>query len=122
MVGGAYRGPVAVRRQRRTIRGVQILLVLIAAGLLLFAGYSQGRADGIETAQTRSELDPPRDPSPAQTIVPTVLGIAAIGAALVLQGEGGIRILTPRRLRALEDEEGPQPLEEEPHEEAGGRS
>ena len=32
MAGGAHRGPVAPNRQRRTIRFVQLLLVLAAAG------------------------------------------------------------------------------------------
>lgn len=114
MAGGSYRGPVAVRRQRRTIRLVQALLILIAAGLLMFAGYSMGRADGIDEARERSGLEPARGPSAAQTIVLAILGLGAAAAAVGLQTEGGVRLLTPQRLRELEAGEGPEPLDEEP--------
>lgn len=94
MGGGAHRGPVGLTRQRRTLRFVQGLLVLIAAGLLLVAGYQWGRADGASADGTRS-------PSAMQVIALAALGTAAFGAAIALQGSGGIRIPTPARLEEL---------------------
>lgn len=112
MAGGSSRGPVGVRRQRRTIRLVQALLILIAAALLMFAGYSMGRADGIEDVRERSELEPPRRPPAAQVVVLAILGLGGALAALGLQTEGGVRLLTPQRLRELEAGEDPRPLDE----------
>ena len=103
MVGGAYRGPVGLGRQRRTIRFIQILLVLTAAGLLMFAGYSLGRARGFHEGQQDGVLGAPKPPAPAQTLVIGLLGLVALGAALVLQVEGGVRLLTPARLIQLEN-------------------
>lgn len=100
MTGGAHRGPVGLLRQRRTIRFVQTLLVLLAAGLLLFAGYSWGRAAGFETARRADELDAPRAPSAVQTVVLGALGFGALGAAVLLQG-GPVRIPVPARLEEL---------------------
>lgn len=100
MTGGSYRGPVAPRRQRRAIRFVQVVLVLLAAGLLVFAGYSQGRSSGIETGRHADTLAPPKPPSATQTVVLGVLGVAALGGALLLQGPG-VRIPTPARLDDL---------------------
>ena len=102
MVGGAYRGPVGLGRQRRTIRFIQILLVLTAAGLLMFAGYSLGRARGFSDGQRGGVLGAPKPPAAAQTVVIGLLGLVALGAALVLQVEGGVRLLTPARLIELE--------------------
>lgn len=102
MVGGSYRGPVGLGRQRRTIRFVQILLVLTAAGLLMFAGYSLGRTRGFSEGQRRATLGAPRPPAIAQTVVIALLGLTALGAALVLQTDGGVRLLTPARLLELE--------------------
>ena len=99
--GGAHRGPVAPGRQRRTIRIVQGLLVLIAAGLLMFAGYSMGRSSGYEDGQRAGQLDAPREPSSVQTIVLAALGLAALGGALYLQGDGTVRVPTPARLEEL---------------------
>ena len=101
MVGGAHRGPVAPSRQRRTIRFVQILLVLTAAGLLAFAGYSYGRADGFEAGKRAGEIDAPREPSGTQTVVLIVLGGAAFAAAVMLQERSTVRIPTPAKLDEL---------------------
>jgi len=98
--GGATRGPVGVRRQRRTIRLVQALLVLLAAGSLMFAGYSLGRRDGVNDARSASALDAPRSPSVVQTVVLVALGIGALTGALLVQGEG-VRVPTPARLEEL---------------------
>ena len=115
MVGGAHRGPVGLGRQRRTIRLVQGILVLLAAGFLLFAGYSAGKRSGFDAGR-RGVIDSPRRPSSAQTVVLSLLGLAALGSAFALQGEGGgVRLLTPARLLELEraGELGPQEPEEE---------
>jgi hypothetical protein len=101
MGGGAHRGPVAIQRQRRTLRFVQGLLVVIAAGLLMVAGYQWGRADGYEFGRADSELEGSPPPSAMQVIALGVLGGAALSAALALQGKGGIRIPTPARLEEL---------------------
>jgi hypothetical protein len=99
--GGTHRGPVAHSRQRRTIRFVQILLVLIAAGLLAFAGYSWGRADGFDEGRRAGDIGGPRKPGVTQTVVLAVLGLGALGAAFALGGPGGVRIPTPARLEEL---------------------
>jgi hypothetical protein len=100
MGGGAHRGPVGIQRQRRTLRFVQGLLVVIAAGLLVVAGYQWGRADGFESAQGGNG-DGPRPPSAMQVVALALLGTAALSGALALQGHGGIRIPTPARLEEL---------------------
>lgn len=100
MGGGAHRGPVAHSRQRRTIRFVQILLILLAAGLLAFAGYSVGKRSGYDAGRRADEAGPPRRPPTTQTIVLLVLGIGALGGAFALSG-GGLRIPTPSRLDEL---------------------
>ncbi len=101
VTGGAHRGPVAPTRQRRTIRFVQILLVLTAAALLVFAGYSYGRVDGYEAGQRAEAIDAPREPSIVQPVVLVVLAGAAFGAALLLQERSSVRIPTPARLDEL---------------------
>lgn len=101
MGGGTHRGPLGLRRQRRTIRFVQIVLVLTAAGLLLFAGYAWGRTSGYDAGARAGEIDAPRRPSGVQTLVLGVLGLAALGGALILQGDGTVRIPTPARLDEL---------------------
>ena len=98
--GGAHRGPVAHVRQRRSIRIVQALLVLCAAGLLLFAGYSWGLSSGYERGIGASDIDPPARSNTAQTVVLGVLALAALTAALALQGSG-VRIPVPARLDDL---------------------
>jgi hypothetical protein len=102
MVGGAYRGPVGLQRQRRTIRMVQIFLVAIAAGLLLFAGYSLGRSSGYDRGLKADGLGAPKKPAASQTIVLVILGLGALAGALAIQSEGGVRLLTPARLRDME--------------------
>lgn len=101
MTGGTHRGPLGLRRQRRTIRFVQILLVLTAAGLLLFAGYAWGSSSGYEAGTRAGEIDAPGRPSAVQTIVLSVLGLGALGGALLLQGDGTVKIPTPARLDEL---------------------
>jgi hypothetical protein len=101
MGGGAHRGPVAHSRQRRTIRFIQGLLVLLAAGLLVFAGYSAGKRSGFEAGVRAEEAGPPRRPPVAQTVVLAILGVAALAGAIALQGSGDVRIPTPSRLDEL---------------------
>jgi len=91
---------VAHVRQRRSIRIVQALLVLCAAGLLLFAGYSWGLSSGYERGARASGIDPPTRSSTSQTVVLGVLAVVALGAALALQGSG-VRIPVPARLDDL---------------------
>ncbi|MDQ4028581.1 MAG: hypothetical protein M3214_11135 [Actinomycetota bacterium] len=100
MGGGAHRGPAPRSRQRRTLRLMQAVLVLIAAGLLLFAGYSWGRASGFDAGR-RADVDAPRRPGLLQPIVLAALGAGALAAALALGGSDGIRIPTPARLDEL---------------------
>jgi hypothetical protein len=100
-VAGTVRGPVAPTRQRRTLRLVQVLLVLVAAGLLMYAGYALGKAAGYEDGRTGDDLGGPSKPGIAETIVPGLLGLGALGAAIALQGPGGLRIPTPARLDEL---------------------
>ena len=101
MGGGAHRGPVAPGRQRRAIRLVQVLLVLLATGLLLFAGYSRGVSSGYISGRRAGDLGAPAPPALAQTLVLAALGAGALGAAVSLQGTGGVRIPTPARLEEL---------------------
>ena len=101
MAGGAHRGPVAPTRQRRTIRFIQLLLVLTAAGLLAFAGYSYGRADGYDAGKRATEIDAPREPSQVQTVVLVVIAGLAFAAATMLQESSTVRVPTPSRLDEL---------------------
>ena len=101
VTGGAHRGPVAPTRQRRTIRFVQILLILTAAALVAFAGYSYGRVDGFDSGKRAGEIDAPREPSTVQTVVLVILGGVAFGAALLLQERSAVRIPTPSKLDEL---------------------
>ena len=110
MVGGAYRGPVGVGRQRRTIRMIQGLLVLIATGLLMFAGYSLGQSAGFEDGRRAESLDAPDKPAASQTFVLALLGLGTFAAALLLQTEGGVRLLTPKKLLELESAGGGEPI------------
>ena len=103
MLGGAHRGPVAPGRQRRTIRLVQLLLVLLSGGLMMFAGYSLGRVHGYDLAQQGSSFDRPRQPSLAQPLVLVVLGGVTILAAGALGGGGTVRVPTPARLDEFVD-------------------
>jgi hypothetical protein len=97
MGGGAHRGPVAVTRQRRTLRFVQGLLVFLAAGLLFFAVFQWTRSDGFGDAGAGG----PTPPSGGEIVSLVVLGLGALGAAWLLQGPGGVRMPTPARLEEL---------------------
>jgi hypothetical protein len=99
--GGAHRGPLGLRRQRRTIRFVQVLLVAAAGALLGFAGYSLGRASGYDAGTRAGEIDAPRRPSATQTVVLGILGLTALAGAFALQGDGTVRVPTPARLEEL---------------------
>lgn len=101
IAGGAHRGPVAATRQRRTIRFVQILLVLIAGGLMALAGYSLGRVHGYDAGRRANELDAPRRPSVVQTIVLVSLGGVSIALAGALGAGGVVRLPTPARVDEL---------------------
>jgi hypothetical protein len=101
MAGGTHRGPVGLRRQRRTLRIVQMLLVIIAAALFVFAGYSLGKVDGYGDGRRAEGINAPRPPSPVQSVVLVVLASGSLVAAFLLQGEGGIRMPTPARLDEL---------------------
>ncbi len=98
-VGGAHRGPVGLLRQRRTLRFVQAILVVIAAGLLLWAGYTLGLRS--TRAAADGSFDAPRRPPVSQAVVLAVLGIGTFVGAMLLQGESGIRLPTPARLEEL---------------------
>ncbi len=80
---------------------VQALLVMIAAGLLMFAGYSLGRSSGYDDGRRSGEIGAPSEPSFAEVLVPGLLGLGALTGALLLQGQGGIRMPTPARLDEL---------------------
>jgi hypothetical protein len=77
------------------------LLVLTAAGLLAFAGYSYGRADGYDAGKRTTEIDAPREPSQVQTIVLVVIAGLAFAAATMLQESSTVRVPTPSRLDEL---------------------
>jgi TRAP-type C4-dicarboxylate transport system permease small subunit len=102
MTGGSYRGPLGLRRQRRTIRFTQVLLVLLAAGLLMWAGYSWGKSTGYDEGVGAEEVGAPAPPSATQTVVLAALGTGALLGALLLQGgPETVRIPTPARLDEL---------------------
>ena len=87
-------------RQRRAIRTVQALLILFATGLLLFAGFTWGRASGYDAGRRADALDAPASPSGVQTAVLVALAGVALGAAVARQG-GGVKVPTPARLEEL---------------------
>lgn len=89
---------------------IQGLLVLIATGLLMFAGYSLGEAAGFEDGRRAESLDAPAKPSGSQTFVLALLGLGTFAAALLLQTEGGVRLLTPKKLLELERSGGSEPI------------
>lgn len=78
-----------------------MLLIVAAGALLMFAGYSWGRASGYDSARAAGELGAPRRPSSVQTVVLVVLGGVALGGAVLLQGPGGVKLPTPARLDEL---------------------
>ena len=99
--GGAHRGPVPHSRQRRTIRFMQALLVLVAVGLLMLAGYSWGRASGYDAGRRAGEIGAPREPTMGATVVLAVFGMGALAGAYILGGPEGVRIPSPARLEEL---------------------
>ncbi|MBA2272686.1 MAG: hypothetical protein H0W21_02115 [Actinobacteria bacterium] len=101
MGGGAHRGPVAPTRQRRAIRLVQMLMVLLGAGLLVYAGYTLGVASGSRSGRRAGDLGAATPPPLTQTLVLAALGAGSLGAAVSLQGPGDVRIPTPARLEEL---------------------
>ncbi len=82
MAGGAYRGPVAPTRQRRTIRLVQILLLAIAAGLVWFAFAGD-------------------DTQASKTIVSLVIAVVCLAGAWSLSDGPSVRVPMPARLDEL---------------------
>lgn len=75
--------------------------MIAAAALLMFAGYTWGRAAGFDDARRADRFDAPRRPSAAQVVVLGALGLTALAAALVLQGSAGVRMPAPARLDEL---------------------
>lgn len=100
MGGGALRGPVAPIRQRKTIRFVQVLLVLTAVSVFVFAGFVFARR-GVDTSSSRTDLGDPRRPSLMQPIALALLGAAALGVARALSDGPSVRVPTPARLDEL---------------------
>lgn len=100
-LGGAHRGPVAPTRQRRTIRFIQLLLVLFAIGLFVFAGYSFGLEAGYRDGLRSGQIDAPSEPSLAQAVILMILGAVALAGASLLGTGGTVRIPTPARLEDL---------------------
>ena len=101
MGGGAHRGPVAITRQRRTLRFVQGLLAVLGAGLLILAAYQWARSNDFDETRPDRAAGGPTAPSTGQVAALAVLGAAGLGAAWLLQGPGGVRIPTPARLEEL---------------------
>jgi hypothetical protein len=101
MAGGAHRGPPAHTRQRRTLRMMQILLALVAAGMFAFAGYSLGRATGWDEGRRARDIDAPARPGMAQVVVLVALGAGALTGAWLLGGPGVVKMPTPARLEEL---------------------
>lgn len=101
MGGGAHRGPVAVTRQRRTLRFVQGLLVVLGAGLLFFAAYQWARSNDFDEPRADRAAGGPIAPTTGEVAALALLGIVGLGAAWLLQGPGGVRIPTPARLEEL---------------------
>lgn len=92
---------MAPSRQRRTIRFVQVVFVLFAAGLFVFAGYSFGRAAGYDAGTRSDAIDAPSDPSIVQGAVLVVLGGISLTAGMLLNAGGAVRMPTPARLDDL---------------------
>jgi hypothetical protein len=79
---------------------MQAIFIVIAAALLVFAGYSWGRSSGFDAGR-RDDIDAPRPPSAVQAVVLAMLGVGSMAAALSLGGREGVRIPTPSRLDDL---------------------
>lgn len=80
---------------------MQGLLVLVAAGLLMFAGYSLGIARGFDEGRRAAEVGAPGPPDATQVVALFVLGVGALAGAVALQGGGYVRAPTPARLEEL---------------------
>ena len=96
MAGGSHRGPVGLTRQRRTIRIVQVILLVIAIGLVIAAITSWGQVGEAPDPRTLA-----RQTSYAQPIVLFILALVAAGAAWLLSDGRAVRIPTPARLEEL---------------------
>ncbi len=96
MTGGAHRGPLGLRRQRRTIRFVQLLLVAIGFGLAVFA-----LASAADIGQRPMPGTLARSGSIAQPLVLGLVAAVVWGAAWLLADGRGVRIPTPARLDEL---------------------
>lgn len=95
MVGGAYRGPVAHSRQRRTIRFMQFLFLGIAVALAVLAVTSASSVGGAEDPSSG------RGAPVSQPVALGIMALVATGAAVALGGRDGVRIPTPARLDEL---------------------
>jgi hypothetical protein len=80
---------------------MQGLLVVVAAGLLMLAGYSWGRASGFDAGKRADEVGGPREPGIGATVVLAALGLGALAGAFILGGPEGVRIPSPARLEEL---------------------
>jgi hypothetical protein len=80
---------------------MQVVLVVIAASLFTFTGYTLGRAAGFDEGRRAREIGGPARPSAVQVIVLAVLGAGAAAGAYLLGGPSGVRIPTPARLDEL---------------------
>jgi hypothetical protein len=80
---------------------MQVLLVVVAAGLLMLAGYSWGRATGFDAGKRADEVGGPKEPGIGATIVLGAFGLVALAGAFVLGGPEGVRIPRPARLEEL---------------------
>ena len=97
MLGGAHRGPVAPSRQRRTIRLVQALLIVMGLGLVVAAFLSLIEVTAFDPSGVAS-FDRPRPPSWGQPIVLAILALVSLGAASVLGLGRTVKLPTPARL------------------------
>ena len=95
MGGGTYRGPLGLRRQKRTIRFVQILLAVSAVviAVVAIATWPDGRTPQHGTLA--------RPTSIAQPFVMLVMAAALGGGAWLLADGRDVRIPTPARLEEL---------------------
>jgi hypothetical protein len=80
---------------------MQGLLIAIAVGLLMFAGYSWGRSTGFDQGRATGTIDAPAEPGMAQTVVLAVLGVGALAGAFLLQRDGVVVVPTTAKLDAL---------------------
>lgn len=81
-------------RQKRTIRFMQLLFVVIAVGLVAYALVALGSSE-------ENVLGGSHDPGILQPLVLFFLAAGAVGAAAALGGRDGVRIPTPARLEEL---------------------